>query len=90
MPGLQEAVLHPYLCAGFDDFVFLSAPRYYRGADTREQAHNDAFTSAGVEMLRTSPPDAPRSATAAFGPVFRHLVTRWRRRYARSPTAAIR
>ena len=30
--GLQEALAEPHLCVGFDDFVFMSAPRYYRGA----------------------------------------------------------
>ena len=39
--GLQEAIAHPYLCIGFDDFVFTAAERYYRGADTAEQSHQD-------------------------------------------------
>jgi chloramphenicol 3-O phosphotransferase len=72
--GLQEAILHPYLCIGFDDFVFTSAERYYRGADTAEQSHQDSFTSDGVRMVVTSAPHEPRSVTAAFGPVFRSLI----------------
>ncbi len=72
--GLQEAILHPYLCIGFDDFVFTSAERYYRGADTAEQSHQDSFTSDGVRMVVTSAPDEPRCVTAVFGPVFRALL----------------
>jgi chloramphenicol 3-O phosphotransferase len=72
--GLQEAIAHPYLCIGFDDFVFLAPGRYYRGADTAEQSHQDSFTSAGVRMVETSDPGAPPSVTAVFGPVFRCLV----------------
>ena len=29
--GLQTAMTVPYLCIGFDDLVFTSAPRYYLG-----------------------------------------------------------
>jgi chloramphenicol 3-O phosphotransferase len=72
--ALQARVLHPYLCVGFDDFVFLSAPRYYRGADSAVQARTDDFTAQGVEMVTTSPPGAPTSVTARFGPVFRRIV----------------
>ena len=32
--ALQAAIPEPYLVAAFDDFIFMSAPRYYRGADT--------------------------------------------------------
>jgi len=72
--ALQANVVHPYLCVGFDDFVFLSAPRYYRGADTRGQVQTDDFTVQGVEMVTASPPGAPISVTARFGPVFRRII----------------
>ncbi len=72
--GLQAAIAHPYLCIGFDDFVFTSAERYYRGADTAEQSHQDSFTADGVRMIVTSAPDEPRAITAVFGPVFRSLI----------------
>jgi chloramphenicol 3-O phosphotransferase len=72
--GLQAALSEPYLCIGFDDFIFLSAPRYYLGADTAEQTGTDDFTAQGVEMVRTSEPGQPVSMTAVFGPVFRRLI----------------
>jgi chloramphenicol 3-O phosphotransferase len=72
--GLQAAIAEPYLCVGFDDFIFFSAPRYYRGADTAAQTSTDEFTAQGVEMVRTSPPGDPVSVTAVLGPVFRRLV----------------
>ena len=72
--GLQEAITHPYLCIGFDDFIFTGAQRYYRGADTAEQAHQDRFTADGVRMVVTSAPDEPLSVAAVFGPVFRSLI----------------
>jgi chloramphenicol 3-O phosphotransferase len=72
--GLQAAITHPYLCIGFDDFVFLSAQRYYRGADTAEQREQDVNTSQGVRMVVTSEPGAPRTVEAVFGPVFRSLI----------------
>ena len=72
--ALQAAIMEPYLCIGFDDFIFTSPPRYYRGADTAEQADQDAFTAAGVRMVVTSSPDEPRRVEAVFGPVFRRLI----------------
>jgi chloramphenicol 3-O phosphotransferase len=72
--GLQAAIAHPYLCIGFDDFIFTSAERYYRGADTAEQSDQDRFTADGVRMVVTSAPDEPRSVAAVFGPVFRSLI----------------
>ncbi len=72
--ALQAAITEPYLCIGFDDFVFLSAPRYYLGADTAQQTVNDEFTEQGAQMVITSAPGEPRSVTAVFGPVFRRLV----------------
>ena len=72
--ALQAAILEPYLVAGFDDFIFMSAPRYYRGADGPRQSETDAFTALGAEMVITSPAGAPPSVTARFGPVFRRLV----------------
>ena len=72
--ALQEAIAEPYLVAAFDDFIFMSAPRYYRGADTARQSERDAFTALGAEMVTTSPPGAPISVTARFGPVFRRLL----------------
>ena len=72
--ALQRAIPDPYLVVGFDDFVFMTAPRYYRGADTGRQSERDAFTSLGVEMITASKPGAPISVTAKFGPVFRRLL----------------
>jgi chloramphenicol 3-O phosphotransferase len=72
--ALQAAIERPYLVVGFDDFIFMSATRYYRGADTTEQSQTDAWTALGAEMVRTSPPGAPVSMMARFGPVFRHLL----------------
>lgn len=70
--GLQGALRRPYLCVGFDDFVFMSAPRYYAGADTAVQDVVDEFTGDGVQMVVTS--REPLAVTARFGPVFRRLV----------------
>lgn len=72
--ALQAAIDQPYLVVGFDDFIFMSAPRYYRGADTAQQRETDAWTALGAEMVQTSPPGAPVSVTARLGPVFRRLV----------------
>jgi chloramphenicol 3-O phosphotransferase len=72
--ALQAAILEPFLCVGFDDFIFMSARRYYLGADTSAQTGTDDFTAQGVEMVTTSPADAPVSVKAIFGPVFRRLI----------------
>jgi len=72
--ALQEKILHPYLVVGFDDFIFMAPPRYYRGADTGHQSERDSFTAQGVEMLTTSKPGEPPRVVAQFGPVFRRLV----------------
>ena len=72
--ALQANILDPYLVVGFDDFVFMAASRYYRGADSGQQDEKDAFTALGVEMVRTSAPGAPVSVTANFGPTFRRLL----------------
>src|SRR5262245_56085131 len=72
--ALQAAISHPYLCLGFDDFVFFSAPRYYRGADTAAQTETDEFILQGGRLLTTSSPGEPKSVTAVFGPVFRRLI----------------
>ena len=72
--ALQAAIKEPYLVVGFDDFIFMSAPRYYRGADSARQTERDRFTALGVAMITTSPTGAPLSVTARFGPVFRKLV----------------
>lgn len=72
--ALQKKILDPYLVVGFDDFIFMSAPRYYRGADTGRQDATDDFTSLGVEMLAASEPGAPVRVTAKFGPVFRRIL----------------
>jgi chloramphenicol 3-O phosphotransferase len=72
--ALQESIPDPYLVVGFDDFIFMAASRYYRGADTGQQSERDAFTALGVEMATTSPPGAPVSVTAKFGPVLRRLL----------------
>ena len=72
--ALQSAVERPYLVTGFDDFIFMSAPRYYRGADTERQGVFDAYTALGAEMIVTSRPGEPVAVTAQFGPVFRKLV----------------
>lgn len=72
--GLQARLEEPYLVVGFDDFIFMSAARYYRGADSAAQSAWDEFTAQGVEMVVTSDPGAPVSVTARFGPVFRRLL----------------
>ncbi len=72
--ALQAAIAEPYLVVGFDDFIFMSAPRYYRGADTARQGTFDAFTALGAELVTTSAPGEPPSVTARFGPVFRRLL----------------
>ena len=72
--ALQAAISEPYLVAAFDDFISMSARRYYRGGDRKEPIEYDAFTALGVEMVITSPPGAPPSITARFGPFFRRLV----------------
>jgi chloramphenicol 3-O phosphotransferase len=72
--ALQAAIAEPYLVAGFDDFIFMSAPRYFRGADTGRQDERDVHTALGVEMETTSPAGAPPSVTARFGPVFRRIL----------------
>ena len=72
--ALQAAIEHPYVVVGFDDFIFMSAPRYYRGADTMWQGEADRSTALGVEMISTSPPGAPPSVVARFGPVFHSLL----------------
>jgi chloramphenicol 3-O phosphotransferase len=72
--ALQAAIAEPYLCIGFDDFVFLSAPRYYRGGDTPSQSHTDRFIAEGVQMITTSRSGEPLTVVAKFGPVFRRLI----------------
>jgi chloramphenicol 3-O phosphotransferase len=72
--ALQAKIERPYLVTGFDDFIFMAASRYYRGADTGQQDQRDRFTALGVEMVTTSQPRAPLAVTARFGPVFRRLV----------------
>lgn len=71
---MQAKIQDPYLVVGFDDFIFMSAPRYYRGADTGRQDERDAFTALGVELVATSAPGAPVTVAASFGPVFRRLI----------------
>lgn len=72
--ALQAAIERPYLVAGFDDFVVMSAPRHYRGADTAHQGAFDKWTALGVQLVMTSKPGEPVSVTAQFGPVFRKLI----------------
>ena len=72
--ALQAAIDEAYLVTAFDDFVFMAAPRYYRGADTSRQDEHDAYTAIGVEMVNTAPPGLPPSVTARFGPVFRRIL----------------
>ncbi len=72
--ALQQEILNPYLVVGFDDFIFMTASRYYRGADGARQAERDAFTALGVEMITTSITGEPVSVTARFGPVFRRVL----------------
>jgi chloramphenicol 3-O phosphotransferase len=71
---LQERIREPYLVTSFDDFIFMTARRYYRGADTVRQVATDAFTALGAEMVVTSKPGAPLSVAAKFGPVFRRVL----------------
>ena len=49
--ALQAAISEPYLVIGFDDFIFMSASRYYRGADTARQSERDAFTALGLSLI---------------------------------------
>jgi chloramphenicol 3-O phosphotransferase len=72
--ALQAAIPAPYLVTGFDDFIFMSAPRYYRGADTARQCESDDATAQGVQMVTTSAPGEPLSVEARFGPVFRRIL----------------
>lgn len=72
--ALQSQLAEPYLCIGFDEFIFLSAPRYYRGADTAGQTGRDEHTAQGVEMVTTSAAGEPVAVSARFGPVFRRLI----------------
>ena len=88
--ALQAAIEEPYLVAAFDDFIFMAAPRYYRGADTGRQSEHDLYTSLGVEMVTTSPAGAPPSVPPASARCSAACCSRWRRRCARWSTAAIR
>jgi chloramphenicol 3-O phosphotransferase len=72
--ALRDAVSHPYLHVGFDDFVFMASPRYYRGADSDAQGTTDRFTNLGVEMVHMSGPGEPPAVVARFGPVFRAIL----------------
>lgn len=72
--ALQAAIAESYLVTAFDDFIFMSAPRYYRGSASARQDARDAFTALGVEMDTTSAPGAPISVAARFGPVYRRLL----------------
>jgi len=72
--ALQGAIAAPYLVTGFDDFIFMSAPRYFTGADTFAQDETNRLTELGVEMAVTSKPGEPLSVEARFGPVFRALI----------------
>jgi chloramphenicol 3-O phosphotransferase len=72
--ALQDKIPHPYLVTGFDDFIFMAAPRYYRGADTARQSDRNLFTAQGVEMATTSKPGEPPCVVAQFGPTFRCLI----------------
>ncbi len=46
--ALQAAIERSYLVAGLDDFVFMSAPRYFRGGDTGHQGAIDKCTRRAV------------------------------------------
>ena len=72
--ALQKEIVHPYLVVGFDDFILLSAERYYLGADTARQDESDSFTRQGVEMVTASKPGEPPCVVARFGPAFRRLI----------------
>src|SRR5215467_11324091 len=61
--ALQAAIRDSYLVVGFDDFIFMADPRYYRGADTSQQHERDRFTALGVEMVTISPAGTPLSVT---------------------------
>ncbi|MEI6830795.1 MAG: AAA family ATPase [Synechococcaceae cyanobacterium ELA445] len=71
---LQARLEHPYLCLGFDDILYFSAPRYYRGADTPQQAGSDMYTAQGVRMHQVSAEGEPPDVRPVFGPVFRRLI----------------
>jgi chloramphenicol 3-O phosphotransferase len=72
--ALQSAIERPYLVAGFDDFIRMSAPRYYRGADTARQGEFDGWPALGAQLITTSKAGEPPSVMAEFGPVFRKLI----------------
>jgi chloramphenicol 3-O phosphotransferase len=72
--ALQAAIADPYLVIGFDDFIFMSAPRYFRGADTARQGEFDGFTALGAQMVTASKAGEPPKVIARFGPVFRGLL----------------
>lgn len=59
---------------GFDDFLFMASPRYYRGADSPRQDADDACTRLGVRMVSTAAPGEPPEVVAEFGPVFRAIL----------------
>jgi len=72
--ALQAAIADAYLVIGFDDFIYMSTPRYFRGADTASQSAFDDFTAQGAQLVATSKAGDPASVTAHFGPVFRRLL----------------
>ncbi|MBW8640649.1 hypothetical protein K1W69_25880 [Hoeflea sp. WL0058] len=79
--ALRARTPHPYLCAGFDDFIGFSAPRYYMGAghvegtpDSDELLLDGDFTEQGVRMINISADAEPPCVVARFGPVFRRLL----------------
>ena len=72
--ALQARLDEPTLVIGFDDFIFLAAPRYYAGADTARQGPRTGWTAQGVEMVQISPPGAPPAVEARFGPVLRRVI----------------
>lgn len=85
---LQSAVTHPYLVTGFDDFIFMSAPRYYLGADTGSQPTVDEFTSQGVQMRRTQGLTNHQESSPISGRYSAGFWMRWLRPFERSSTVA--
>jgi len=50
--ALQSALSEPYLCIGFEDFIFLSAPRYYLGGATEPAGCVAEILRALMKRLR--------------------------------------
>lgn len=70
----QRPLIHPYLCFGFDDLIFMSPNRYYGDSDTHEQTDRNEFIKQGVQMVDVNEPGEPKKIKAVFGLVFRRII----------------